>query len=606
MLKLFKKPSDKISEDLDCYCYALTFPNQNFVLSYMHPNLPYRGMLLAYQLGNGKTYASAALAHLYTYYGFEVLFLSHSVNAIENFKREYNGFIADHRLSSNLKMIKTMGLTKFFINKPIIKGGLVIIDEAHNLRENANRYPEIKNILNANKDIKILVITATPMIDSIKEVDSLRQLIEADAPIAYSERNFNSTVKVEYVGTDMGFGKLMLSEMVGKQLTAYKNTLNDSVYDVYSKVRQASISCSANYDPNLSLAEQSSKANIMLTQLKKGELTAVFCFYIARGINFIGDVLKHNGFTQWCERDVNDGHTRRFAIISGNTMQHETASIISTFNTIKNVNGGLIEVLLGSSVLNESITLKNVRHAHILTPFWNYGQTEQALGRVVRIGSHDLLDPHQRTLKIYLHASYLQGSLPAESNFVIEGKDLEMWETSWQKKTEITNYFLKISEISIWTGDWIPTKTEIDAPAVNGNTVIKSNNWIWDLRDCFETNKSRISWCVIDRSLGIGYNCATNEIVYGGPPDYIKIYGPLPDGYTIWRSCVDNKLRITCHKSGSSRKVDGRGRLLTNVNANLIIKIAKDLKVDPTLTAIIDKLRSENRYFNTQIEVKKE
>ncbi|PIA12622.1 hypothetical protein COEREDRAFT_51625 [Coemansia reversa NRRL 1564] len=605
-IKLFKKPSVSITDDLECYGYELTFTNQKFVLSYMHPLLPYRGMLLTYQLGNGKTYAAAALSHLYTTYGFDVLFLSHNLNVKENFKKEYLTFIRNHNLDNNIKKIKRMGLTKFFISKPDINGGLVIIDEAHNLRENANRYPEIKNILDKNKNIKILVITATPMIDSINEIDSLRSLIEPSAPIAYSEKAKN-TVKINYIGKEKNFGKIMLSEMKGNQLNTYLKAYKNAHYDVYSEVRQASVTASKHYNNNIPLSEQSAKIQILLDSLIKGELTAVFCFYIKRGINFITSVLLNNGFEQWKPNSMYDENIRRFAIITGKTSEYETSSAISSFNSIMNIEGGVIEVMLGSSVLNESITLKNVRHAHILTPFWNYGQTEQALGRVVRIGSHEMLPRKQRTLNVYLHASHIKNYNKyndiGKKNVEEIGIDIEMWKTSWRKKEEINNYINRIGKLSIWNGKWNPT-CETKIPPVDNKMVIKANNCIWDLNRCFETNRSKISWCNVNLNNAICYNCDSGEITLGPPTYYIKINRPLAEGYTIWRSCVDEKLRLTNNSLKSKNKrCSYRGKLIKNINKDEIIKIADDLNVDHNINAIIENLKKDNRFFDKQIEI---
>lgn len=625
-LKVFKKPSIAIADDLDCYGYELTFPNQKFVMSYMHPLLPYRGMLLAYQLGNGKTYAAAALAHLYTTYGFEVLFLSHNLNVMDNFKNEYIKFVKKHKLKDNIKKIKIMGLTKFFIRKPKINGGLVIIDEAHNLRENANRYHDIKESLSKIKNIKILVITATPMIDSVEEFDSLRSLIEESAPIAYSETKAIKMVEKNYVGKDMGFGKLMLSEMKGLQLEGYKNAINSlGNYDVYTQVRQASLSMGPKYNKNIPLIDQSAKAHVLVNCLKEGQLTTVFCFYISRGIDFMADALSNHVddkgnlvYEQWSPQ-MNDNESkkkRRFAVITGRTSETDTTSIIQNFNSIMNINGSIIEVLLGSSVLNESITLKNVRHVHVLTPFWNYGQAEQAIGRTVRIGSHDTLPKEERNINIYLHASYIPcyptsgRIMNNERDITIEGKDIEMWETSWKKKQSIDAYIKRAGELSIWTGDWTPSSsTEI--PPVDGMMVIKVNDIVWDLRHCFETNRSKISWCKVDpcKAIGYKYNDSSrspeeNEIILGPPPDYIKIITPLPNGYTVWCSCIDQKLRITNNtNSNSSKKKICRGLLITNITESYKQKIAADLNVPPSMEAIYNALKNDNRYFDSQIKI---
>lgn len=65
--------------------------------------------------------------------------------------------------------------------------------------------------------------------------------------------------------------------------------------------------------------------------------------------------------------------------------------IITKFNQDVNYNGTLINVLLGSEVLAEAFTLKNVRHVHFLTVPWHYSRIDQVIARTVRYGSHDYL-----------------------------------------------------------------------------------------------------------------------------------------------------------------------------------------------------------------------
>lgn len=43
--------------------------------------------------------------------------------------------------------------------------------------------------------------------------------------------------------------------MKGKQLKIYNNIINSNVNDVFTKARQASISCSNIYDPNIPLIQ---------------------------------------------------------------------------------------------------------------------------------------------------------------------------------------------------------------------------------------------------------------------------------------------------------------------------------------------------------------
>ncbi|TPX63955.1 hypothetical protein SpCBS45565_g06238 [Spizellomyces sp. 'palustris'] len=77
------------------------------------------------------------------------------------------------------------------------------------------------------------------------------------------------------------------------------------------------------------------------------------------------------------------------------------------FNSDLNKNGEYVKIFLGSRVIGESITFFNVRQFHGVTPHWNDSTIDQAIGRVVRNGSHSALEPEKRQVDIYINAAVL-------------------------------------------------------------------------------------------------------------------------------------------------------------------------------------------------------
>lgn len=108
--------------------------------------------------------------------------------------------------------------------------------------------------------------------------------------------------------------------------------------------------------------------------------------------------------------------------------------IISTFNKPENKNGSNLRVIVGSSVIGEGFTLNNVQQIHILTPYWNYSETEQAIARGIRLNSHkDLLKDGPVTVDIYQHVSIFK----PESGEKVPSIDLKMYLTSEDKDLAI-------------------------------------------------------------------------------------------------------------------------------------------------------------------------
>lgn len=79
----------------------------------------------------------------------------------------------------------------------------------------------------------------------------------------------------------------------------------------------------------------------------------------------------------------------RYALLTGQTStSSQIKDLVKTFNQPENKNGGIIKVIIGSSVVSEGLSFKNVQQIHIATPHWNYSETDQAIGRGIRLFSH--------------------------------------------------------------------------------------------------------------------------------------------------------------------------------------------------------------------------
>ena len=78
--------------------------------------------------------------------------------------------------------------------------------------------------------------------------------------------------------------------------------------------------------------------------------------------------------------------------------------IKDVFNSVDNIDGKHIKFLLGSRVMNEGITLKNVREVHILDAFFNIPKAEQVIGRAIRMCVHkDVINEDNKFPKVYIY-----------------------------------------------------------------------------------------------------------------------------------------------------------------------------------------------------------
>lgn len=583
-LPLYYYPDKNVQQCLTKHSYEYLSESQVFVVSFLAPTTPYRGLLLSFQVGTGKTYASVALSHLYNTYGLPVIFLAHNKNTIDNFKKEYESFIIDNQFTQKHVNIVCMGVTKFLSHNPDISNHLVILDEAHNIRENAHRYNKLKDKLNTYDNIKILIITATPMVDQVYEVSSLKSLISEDAHIAYSSESSTGSHAI-YKGTPHSTGTYFVSTFKGKQLTEYTYLSTLKTNDIYSKIRQSSLSVSKKYNPHIPIDEQSCKIANMLTTLNHKELTVVFSFFITRGIHFLRDVLNSLGWNEWIPGTKQQ---KTYAILDGKTKNSLSIQIIETFNNIMNINGSLIAMLIGSSVMNESISLKNVKHVHILTPFWNYGRIRQAIGRTVRMRSHS--PSINSDVNIYLHVS----KMPNGSSI-----DLNMYNIAYDKNKKINTQLSTIIKESIWNNKTL--YAPIAYPLPDNYLIIRNENIIWDLRKCFDSNKNKISWNTLYTYNAIKYNTDKQCIEYSNIEVQATIVQPLHGTITAWVSPIDKRIRITDLRSSLSRKYMKRGKLIENLTIIELNSISTYLKCSPNITDIITQLKLNNSFIYNQI-----
>lgn len=92
-------------------------------------------------------------------------------------------------------------------------------------------------------------------------------------------------------------------------------------------------------------------------------------------------------------------------------------TIKNVFNSIENRDGRFIKFVLGSRVMNEGISLRNVREVHILDAYFNFGRVDQVIGRGIRWCSHYKLMSEENpfpTVNVYKYVVSLEGELSSE------------------------------------------------------------------------------------------------------------------------------------------------------------------------------------------------
>lgn len=171
----------------------------------------------------------------------------------------------------------------------------------------------------------------------------------------------------------------------------------------------------------------------ILNAEREGKAGFVYCEFVrGSGAILLTCLLELFGFGKAYGREEKNSFKKRYAIITKRTAtQKDIKLIISRFNQPDNMNGKIINIIIGSKVISEGFSLKNIQEENILTPHWNYSETAQAIARGWRLGSHkDLINSGVIPfLKVYQRVS-----IPSDNSPSI---DLHMYEVSETKDINI-------------------------------------------------------------------------------------------------------------------------------------------------------------------------
>lgn len=158
----------------------------------------------------------------------------------------------------------------------------------------------------------------------------------------------------------------------------------------------------------------------------------VYCEFVnGGGCILFSKILQLFGYKE----ATGDEYTKhpRFAIITNQTTTPtKIQKLVDRFNNIDNIYGEYISVIIGSKVISEGFTFKNITHEFIFTPHWNYSETSQVIARGWRAGSHnDLLKRGDSDIQvsIYQYAtimSDIDSSIDLTMYKISEKKDIYM------------------------------------------------------------------------------------------------------------------------------------------------------------------------------------
>ena len=377
-------------------------PHQEIVAKFMKPNNPFRGILVWHSLGSGKTLLSLAVINEYllnkpdfkiyviTPPGLKGNFSEEALKFPYLYGKKMDIDEKKRKIAEDIRVIsyitaanKLSGayddsiggkkrIEKDSDKNPSFENSLIVIDEAHNLSDDTFPYRKdldiIKKAIRRAKNVKVLLMTATPIVKKISEIIVLLNLLKKDN---FFKEKFDGADKADendkifyenYISYNE-IGEPFLKEKNDfikkvKGLVSYYNVENDtsifprkkfqpnqeaemSEYQYkqwrearlkekkqeekegddfeFSKTRKISdFPIAASYknrinDSVKNLEKYSPKVNLLISNLEKKENNgkhSLYSFWKTNGINSIAAALRYKGWTEYSDLDFYKGKKR--------------------------------------------------------------------------------------------------------------------------------------------------------------------------------------------------------------------------------------------------------------------------------------------------------
>jgi ERCC4-related helicase len=244
----------------------------------------YNGAILADAVGLGKTWSALAVMKSFQMKGDEVILLSPKKleqNWNQYLKRQ-NSIFEDDKFDYVVKFhtdLREGGMHSSSLNEDFFtndKPKLIVIDESHNLRnDKGSRYKYlVEEILQQSKgDIKILLLSATPINNSFKDIRNQFKLLTKGSNVGFKEtldvNNIDSTFRdIQKVFNEW-------SKNSNPKLSDFHSKIKDSAFfrlTDHLLVARTRKTVKANFDKTLSFPKHKKPINIFETPLRFGDV----------------------------------------------------------------------------------------------------------------------------------------------------------------------------------------------------------------------------------------------------------------------------------------------------------------------------------------------
>ena len=436
-------------------------PHQTRVVSFLQQENA-RGLLVVHGVGTGKTLTAVTASQCFLQQdpAHRVIVVT-PTSLQQNFVKELKTYGAS--LTDRYTMYTIQGFSSAVKkNKKVsCDNTLLILDEAHNIRSEVEDDCDkvgvyARNLIECAKRCKkVLLLTATPIINRPCEIVNLIGMIDGEEPIRAKDLVHMSDDDFRhYVGCKIS----MYSRDMKKNDPDYPTSTNHDIFMVmnpsyareYQKIEESGepkIRTFYNGARRASNALEGTKSKkidwIMdhIDESKEDDKYVIFSHFLGAGLDLLKTRLKQKNIP--------------FLHITGDVTMKTRAEAVTKYND------GDIKVLLISKAGGEGLDLKNTKNMIVMEPAWNESTHMQVIGRAVRKGSHASLPESKRHVDIYRlfhikpdeRSFYERAANELWDEHPIMGQklsvDLYLRNVAYNKQEQIDEFLEKIRKLSI-------------------------------------------------------------------------------------------------------------------------------------------------------------
>tara|TARA_Y100000389_G_scaffold140512_1_gene138384 strand:+ start:955 stop:2673 length:1719 start_codon:yes stop_codon:yes gene_type:complete len=439
------------------FCLELPYgkklnPHQRIVAEFMR-DTQQKGLVVVHKVGSGKTLTGLVSAQclLSLKDKLEVVVLTPK-SVVEQFTNELNKLNLSLTISSRINVYShATWLRRFEEGVESSENKVIIVDEAHKFKgankinkttgKETSKYARLLSEA-AKKSFKIILLTATPLENDIKETMNYVSIVNGrNLREEYKKYKNQFKVKTKILGDLSDYlkcnfsvydqiqkehfprrvehfvklkmtkeynDKYLLAEVnasdpsIDKLFYNKKKKLNPDLMKFHNGIRRAVNNISI-ISPKITWTVDKVKEIVA----NKGKVV-IYSTWLKFGIDLISEKLRNLGID--------------YGIVSGAVSKEDR------MNIVKNYNDDKLRVMLITSAGAEGLDLKETSAIVILEPFWHQSRIEQVIGRGVRYKSHANLPEDKRYVDIYHllleknegHYNELSGMKPSADTMLYE------------------------------------------------------------------------------------------------------------------------------------------------------------------------------------------